>query len=481
MLTWPAGGVRRLVRSARRDPRAAALRAAVVVLLVAASLSTAYAVRKSRQAREAAAARDAAQALAQFFKAAHAEEDQRRQQSEERNRFVRSSLERLAVRTQADLAGSFDRPDLQRAVLRSLRQTLLNVVHSDRLRLTDRALADSYLAVGDLLDRQGDPLGAADHFTAGRVAAQRWESAEPVEKDSAAARIALLTRRLADATLRVGPDHLQPAVELYRYALVQQQAILTRPRSGECPVSSSKLALADTYGRLGKAHAARGEITLALDCCREAVALRGQVLREPEDEDAPAGEAVRHALAGSYRDLCLVEMAANHPDAARAAGSASLALWTESAHAHPDSLLIQQELAGVLRLCGDLARTGPRPAEARAYYERAAELHRRLLATPEVLDRQWELAETLHRAAAEARRAGDPASADRLARECLELRRTYVTRRLSALPEQVRALTAQVRGGRYAEACETAGRLWQAVIGTEPSSALVPLVRAIIP
>jgi len=148
--------------------------------------------------------------------------------------------------------------------------------------------------------------------------------------------------------------------------------------------------LARCLGVEGRRALERGDVAVAGKAYGDELQLREKIVRAD-----PKRQTFQVELAGTYRNLSVVEQRYEHLDEARKLLDKSLTIDRRLAGENPDDGFLQNTLARTLTLCGDLAARAGRGDEARKAYREAADLRIALVKRhPDVLEYRAALANT---------------------------------------------------------------------------------------
>lgn len=403
------------------------------------------------------------------------EVEQQKQIAEGRLGMVRETVDTLVGEVPEGLKNDPFADAAHERVLQSITTTTRQM--SDRQGAADtgilrRGLVGVLRREGDLLLLRRDLDGAGQKYEEALKVAEAAYRDEEVQKDKAKGNLAVVLTAMAELARARG--QADKAIEHLSRAVALRKEIVDQPQSGELPVADAKVSLGGSYYDLARAlREVKKDYAAALDAARRSE----EALRE-----AAAAGGVSPKIreqARMHEGLAALEVGRSalklgRTDEGKKGFEEAVRRFQELAKEPPGNTTHLKNLEVAAAEYGDeLLIRLHQPAEARRYYEIAVAQSRALAMSPEIRRYQQEaLARDHYRLGAAALKTGDKEAASRHFAACRGVREALL-RDLEASPEgiknpglltnpRINLMLAQARSGKVAEAVEMAGRLGKA-------------------
>jgi eukaryotic-like serine/threonine-protein kinase len=406
----PVGGVERLWRWCKRNPRVAGLTAALFLLLVTGLIgSSAAAVTIARERNQKELERQAAEEARELAK-------KNADEAVEQGRLALRAFGTLIDEVQKQIGANPGLQDLKLKLLETALEGLDKVAKSDEdARLLGQSMAAAYMRMGQLYQQLGHTEKALAQFQKCHAIAQALLERDP-DGDVARANLAASLLSLGGVCLELRDmtaslDHYQKALALHRDLSTRTLSDKLKPAQVRRDFAEAYTCVGVTYLRLGDAQRARPYFEEALK------------LREELAEADPKNPELQLLLVKSYNALAEVGFRSRDWSAARQFYAKSLAVCDRVYQEYPKNPNYKLELANTLGNFGVFdVRTGDLPA-AREHCRRCLQLMEELAA----LDRRHALLQRYlglanYRMATLAARLKDAETAQRCNGACLEIR-----------------------------------------------------------
>ena len=463
----PVSAAGRLWRWCRRNPRTAALSAAVVLLLAAIALTSsalAWRLKKEKDATEQA--RELADRNARAAQENAAAADAQRRVAE-RNAQLAKDQHAEAVREMATLVEKLDgrlrqqaaaRPDPE---VRALRDDLLGTAMKT-LGVMGRQIHDSGVSsftmvlacqqLGDLFRQHGQGEEAMREYREGCDRVEQVVREQP-GLDQARGNLALMLARMGDISLDWAGDP-RAARDSYRRALDVQRALAAHPGNGFYKPFDHKRLQSGYLVKLGTADLRLGDPAAA-----RAELLEARALRREWSAGEPQNVSAKSFLAEAHYVLGDAQWRLGEARAADDSFAEALRLCAELCATFPKAGDFKLDLATVDGAYGDVQLRRGQAAEARKRYEKGGEVVEALAAAdPENVPYQEFQALTYDRLGTALRRLGD-AQADSFVQHALRLHARLAETDPKNVAYRAGLAVALARGGRAAEAVRKADEL----------------------
>jgi serine/threonine-protein kinase len=458
----PVGSAEKLWRWAKRNPRVAALTAAVAVLLLVIGTGGAAAAvvfdEKKREAVGLAKRESDAHALAEekreVAEKALAAEAAARKDEAEQYAFARETAVKVAI----DVPDLLRQAVFTRAVQAKVQEVLGEAMTAQLARaghvrgLPERGVMIYHQQLGELLRMQGKQTDARKHLETARDISARLLAAETREVDKAKGNhaVSLVKLALQVRDLEGILGHEKALVRL-REAERLRREVAGAPTTGEIPPAEAKANLADVLNHVAETYRRLQRYDLARPPAEEALALRKAVV-DLTERGTPAAAAAQKQLADAHVEAGKVRRGAGDEKGAEEALVAGAGIYRRLVQTNDPNLQDRVDAAKAAREAGDFLLMRGRLAEAEPHHRRDLELMRSLLTIVEVRNAQRELGDAYYRSATLAHKMGERDDALRLYRKCRELRVWLVDAEPADTIAVLRLAAADARLGDHAAA-----------------------------
>ena len=373
----PVGGVERLWRWCRRNPRIALLTGAVAVLLISVTaVSTTSAIRISQAQKETERQKEVAIEEKERADEARMVADANAKVANEMSTLSMSTLLNLVTKVQAQLQNRPGMGKLKDGILDDAIKGL------DQVAKTARNSSMAARIRGGVFQRKGDMF-----VTAGKTEEAQQQYVQSLElfkkgmdelapddpeREIAQYNVAVLDAKLGDVSLHRGmvPDAKKHHEEALRLRKALAEAKLRHPKLQDPAVALG--AVASSYTSLGTLAMQEGNIAGARDCFHEAYQIRQKLLRGPNDFEG------LHAQASSLNGLAEMSYRLDDKEATWKYYTDLLQLMRDLLASDPDNVGYKKDLASTYERMGDINLFWRRPLEKTlGYYRRGEELRQR--------------------------------------------------------------------------------------------------------
>jgi tetratricopeptide (TPR) repeat protein len=444
ILARPVGALERCARWCRRNPRLAALSAAVLFLLLTVAVtSTVFALVLDARQRETEIARTRA--------------DESARTARDRYQLALDALRVVIDKVQKDLkavpAATQARRDILEAAMTVLRES---VARQDPSGLPERGLASAHMMMGDILWEQDKRAEAVEHYNQCHAILEALYRAAP-DSDKAAGNFSASLGKQGDLALDWRNDAAE-AKSLYQRALHIQQELLDHPPAErELRPDEVRRITANSHQRLG-------EIVLRSD---------PENLAEAEEHFRTARELLEAVVRDegstpNYQKLAEVSFKLgtvnekmNRPEEALRAYDRCMAMRKKLVEANPGNLRCKLDLFDLCGKVGDQALFRGDTPSARRYYREAIVPNEELARTDKQPGVRKLLGLNYYRLATACLRLGESGASVEYFRKCLDVRAQLQKEIPNNVGLQIDLMLAQARCGRHAEAAAFAEKLRQ--------------------
>jgi len=476
ILARPVGRIERTWRWCRRNPRLAAMGAAIalIVFFWAVSMSVAavwlkaekdtsdrneaLAVAKKKEADASAADAKAKKELADTNAA-----------TAKANEFKANEGAAAAVRRMTDMAGKvqqqlngrFFAPEaapemraLRDDVLKQVRDSMTGMAQDlEKVGATQFSEAGTYKLMGDRLKHLGRGTDALKQYRLGLDIMEKTAQDEP-DSDKAQGNYAMMLMRRGDMELELNADG-PAARDDFAKALALRQQVVDHPHSGDFNELDNTISLSHHEWHLGQAYLALGDAAAARDCFD-----RSASLRKKWADAQPQLPQGRGYLAEACMCRGTAETLLGDAKAATASFADAVRLQQEVIDNNPPRFWFKGDLADIYRRKGDSElRLGLAEDAEKSYHTSLENLAAALNGAPAETDYQLTLAADKEGLAAVAQRKGDAAAARALNQEALQIRQELLDIEPTNRSWQAALLRTLALCGKDGEAAQKAADL----------------------
>jgi eukaryotic-like serine/threonine-protein kinase len=467
----PVGNVERLWRWCRRNPKVAALTAAVAVLLVAAAVgSTAAAITISREKAEVERQREAADEARQLAEerqkaeaAAKLLAETNRQKADE-NAKVADGNAKVALETmykvvsdvEEKLRDKADMLELRKAVVKAATEGLDKLLPSpENAGLADRTRGIAHQRVGDVLERVGQTEEAIRQYKQSLEIFDRLAVREP-NNDWLPWNKAVGCDKLAEMCRELEGD-ARIAVEYYRQSLELREALAAKVQTPAITPAMRAQALAVSYIKLAS-------LTLELGDPARSQAYARKALEQAEKfrAAAPTSPAARWVLGYAHFRLAKAGLHRGAVEEARRHYEECLKVRHQLVKDVPQSAVFQREVAGAYDGLGELELELRDTRAALDFFQKAHAIHAAMYQKDhaDVLV-QLNLGNSHYHLGAAYTLLGDRPAAEKEFAAALTLREGLLKADPKNLQRRLELMLAQARWGRHAEVSQAAEEVRQ--------------------
>jgi len=462
ILARPVGGIERLVRWCKRNPRIAGLSAAVVVLLVAGTVvSSALAVGMARERNQketerlrAEEARELADIRRGEAEAAKLEAQKNADEVLKQSKLALKSFGTLIDEVQKQIADSPGTQALKLKLLETALDGLDKVAKSDEdSRLLGQTMAAAYMRIGQIFQQLGQSEKAFAQYEKCHAIIKALAERDP-EGPVAQANLAATFTVLGEMSLELRRD-MKASLDYYQQALALRQKGVNQPPDEKLDPIKLRQDLAESHTRVGVTYLRLGEPGRAAGYFQDALKIREE-LAANDEKNLP----FQLDVARSHSALAEVHFRSREWPVATEHFGKALAICERVQQSEPGSPKFRFELANTLGNFGMFGlRTGDLTA-AEKHLKRARALMAELVDLDKeiALYRRY-LALADYRCAIVARRQSDTASETRWNRECLELRERLAADDPKSERREIELLLIRSRAGSHEKAVEDATRI----------------------
>jgi serine/threonine protein kinase len=462
----PIGAMGRLLRWSRRNPRVAALSAAVLLLLATvAVVSTVFVFVLEGRQRQLETAWMQARSNEEMARREGQRADDKAKEALARYQLLHEALVVVIDKVQRDLQAVPSTAQARREILEAAIKVLQkNVAQGrDSTRLPERSLATSHMIMGHILREQHKTKEAIEHYNQCHAILETLYRANPAS-DKATGNYSVSLSVQADLALELQND-VAVAEKLYRQALaLQEESLAHRPEQPELAEAVFHRLIANSHHRLG-------EILMRSQPKPPQSARERQ--REAQQHFEKAREQMALALPeedtlGNHlkmEQICyhLGEMneRLDRPAEARRAYELCLAERKKLAADLPADTHRQMEKLRLYGKIGDLYLFADETETARRYYSEAVAANEELARRDRTPNSRILLSLNYYRLATAYLRRRERGLADDYYRKCLDLRVALQKQHPDVLGLKIDLMIAQGRCGLHREAAAFAHELRQ--------------------
>jgi serine/threonine-protein kinase len=510
----PVGHVERVWRWCRRNPTLAAAATAILLLFLVVSVGStwaAFAIRAQKELAEQNALKArASEMIAQRRKVIAEENEQKARASEklaeDQAELALKTLGLLINEVQSQLGKQPGAQQLKRELLETAMNGLKRVAGGDAGKLR-RNTSDAYFKMGEIARELGNTADASRYWQ------QYYEMAESALKDNPdqerlKLEMAWASRFLGEISVERGD--LRKALAYHRRALALRQELAAVPlaerlrRNEKLPEEDrltprlNELQLSEEYTRIGLIHYNLGDSAQAEEPVLKSLALREKLVNEIARDQligfmpayAAAGPTLLGVAAGvpdleqvnqarqnlARNDHLLGEIyfrlrnlersrtyyqkCENIREAILRDDEKDVERRKQLGKPRPPDFRLMADLAEFHQMYGAmLFSLGVPLPEVMPHIDRSIALSRRVLEIDKATGSQQNLAKALYSRGVVAARAGDPATAARCFRECLEIRERIADRDVSSFRKKLDLLEVLARVGAHERAAQLAEKL----------------------
>ena len=456
----PIGRCARVWRWCQRNPRAAALTAALVALIVGWGVTSTWLAlwlkaERDESVKQTGIARDQEEIAKDQRARAQKNEMAARATAGAAVQDMARLSERLYERLRSKrLAGAAD-DEVRKAredVLVLLRQALNGLsAKIGKAGATSFAEPGACQALGRILAKVGQTDEARNNFQRAADIIDRIVKEAP-DNDQARANLGVTQLDLGDLALNTRGD-APKALEYYAAARKLHQDILDRPRDGSYAALKAKISLSHDAHRSGEAFLYLGDPAAA----RTAFALAARYRQEWLDHEPGSLEAMSYGMQ-AHMSLGLAISFLGDDKATIEHFDKSLALGAKLLEkTKADYYPYRFDMGVAEGYCGDALLRAGKTDDARKMYEQAlSHLQAGFKVNPDDMDHLSDLALTHERLGLVATKAGAAVEAQTNFKEALRLRRELYVLDPANLPRQTAMILALARAGEHAKAAANA-------------------------
>ena len=492
IMARPVGRAERLWRWCRRNPKVAALSAAVGLLVLAWTVTSTFLFRLARTNERAAVANAAKAIDNEVIARNNAETASRNAEQARANAALAKRRADAATVTARDAISQMIRlgeqvlrriqskhdPARAEAEWLRLRDDLTGMLMKELVPMAERienqavtsfAVAASHQQLGDLLRKFGQGEAARRQYQHGFDSLERIVHNQPVN-DQARANLGVILLRLGDTALDLDGDAEQSRKDYNRAWDIQDQ-IARQPRSKQFTDVDNRRILANIELKMGIAELSLGHPAQARDWFRRALANRAAWT-----DAEPQNVSARSFLSETELWMGIVHTHLDEWPVAQSHFERAAGICDELSHRFPRAMSFRGDVATVRGEYGDaLARIG-KDAEAETALRQSLEGAKAVVAhDPDDIAQRSLLAIAHERLASVARRRGKLSEMEIAYRVALEIRRELAELEPANLPRQADLALALAHCGRRDEAARQADQLLRAA--ADRTALALPLAR----